>query len=152
MSRDIAGSKANTGAAGSSLTSELFNASTYKPTQGRIVRQLTALAIGLIVALGNWRLYATLSDSTSNNAIAVGVPAVLLLAGLWISYRLINWPRFADFLIAVEAEMKKVTWPSRDEVKRASIVVIVTIAILAISLFLFDVFWQAFFDALWATA
>lgn len=152
MSRDIAGSKANAGSSESSLTSELFHASTYKPTQGRIVRQLTALAIGLIVALGCWSLYTTLTDSTSNNAIVVGVPAALLVIGLWISYRLINWPRFADFLIAVEAEMKKVTWPSREEVKRASVVVIVTIAILAISLFLFDVFWQAFFDALWATA
>jgi preprotein translocase subunit SecE len=152
VSREIAGSKANAGGSESSLTSELFHVSTYKPTQGRIVRQLTALAIGLIVALGCWSLYTTLSDTTPNNAIAVGVPAVLLLLGLWISYRLINWPRFADFLIAVEAEMKKVTWPSREEVKRASVVVIVTIAILAVSLFLFDVVWQAFFNALWATA
>ncbi|PAY17315.1 preprotein translocase subunit SecE [Rhodopirellula sp. SM50] len=152
MSRDIAGSKASTAPSGGSLSSELFHASVYKPNQGRIVRQLTVLAIWLIVALGAWRLYATLDGSTSNKAIAVGIPAGILLAGLWIGFRLINWPRFADFLIAVEAEMKKVTWPSRDEVKRASVVVIVTIAILAISLFLFDVFWQAFFDALWATA
>lgn len=152
MSRDIAGSKANTATSGSSLKSELFHAAVYKPNQGRIVRQLTVLAIWLVVALGCWRLYATLDGSTSNKAIAVGVPGALLLAGLWIGYRLINWPRFADFLIAVEAEMKKVTWPSREEVKRASVVVIVTIAILAISLFLFDIFWQAFFDALWATA
>ncbi len=151
MSRDIAGSKATTAADSSSLMSELFNAAVYKPNQGRIVRQLTVLAIGLIVALGNWRLYATLDGSTSNKAIAVGVPAGLLIVGLWICFRLIHWPRFADFLIAVEAEMKKVTWPSRDEVKRASVVVIVTIAILAISLFLFDIFWQAFFNALWAT-
>ncbi|MCO8120220.1 preprotein translocase subunit SecE [Stieleria sp. TO1_6] len=152
MSRDIAGSKTNTPTGDSSLANELLHAAVYKPNQGRIVRQLTALAIWLIVALGVWRLYATLTDSTSNMVVAVGIPAALLLAGLWIGYRLINWPRFADFLIAVEAEMKKVTWPSRDEVKRASVVVIVTIAILAISLFLFDVFWQAFFDALWATA
>ena len=152
VSRDIAGSKTNTAASGSSLMSELLHAAVYKPNQGRIVRQLTVLAIWLIVALGAWRLYATLNSTTSSNAVAVGFPAGILLAGLWIGYRLINWPRFADFLIAVEAEMKKVTWPSRDEVKRASIVVIVTIAILAISLFLFDVFWQAFFDALWKTA
>jgi preprotein translocase subunit SecE len=154
VSREIAGSKANTGGSESSLTSELFHASTYKPTQGRIVRQLTVLAIGLIVALGCWSLYTTLSnsDQSLSLAIVVGVPAVLLVVGLWISYRLINWPRFADFLIAVEAEMKKVTWPSREEVKRASVVVIVTIAILAVSLFLFDVVWHGFFNALWATA
>lgn len=152
VSRDIAGSKASTSASGSSLTSELFHASVYKPNQGRIVRQITVLAIWVIVALGCWRLYATLDGSIDNKAVAVGVPFGIVLAGFWIGFRLINWPRFADFLIAVEAEMKKVTWPSREEVKRASVVVIVTIAILAISLFLFDVFWQAFFDALWATA
>ena len=152
VSREIAGGKASSSATSPSLVSELFSAAVYKPTQGRIVRQITALAIWIIVALGVWRLYVTLDGSSSNNAIILGVPGVLLLAGLWVGYRLTNWSRFADFLIAVEAEMKKVTWPSRDEVKRASIVVIATIAILAISLFLFDVIWQAFFDALWATA
>jgi preprotein translocase subunit SecE len=129
--------------------SELFSGSVYKPNQGRIVRQVTALAVWLIVALGVWRLYATLGDAEYNNGVTVGIPAFLLLAGLWIGYRLVNWPRFADFLVAVEAEMKKVTWPSRAEVKRASVVVVVTIAILAISLFLFDLFWQAFFDFVW---
>ena len=152
MSREIAGSKTTSTSTGGSLTSELFSGAVYKPNQGRIVRQLTALAIWLVVALGAWRLYAPLDGSTSNSAIAVGIPAGLLIAGLWIGYRLVNWQRFADFLIAVEAEMKKVTWPSRDEVKRASVVVIVTIVILAVSLFLFDAFWQLLFDALWATA
>ena len=159
MSRDIAGSKSNSGTGENSLVGELLQTSVYKANQGRIVRQVTVVAIGLIVSLGVWRLYATLDgssssidDSVTRTAITVGVPAVILLAGLWICYRLVNWPRFADFLIAVEAEMKKVTWPSRDEVKRASIVVIVTIAVLAISLFLFDVVWQTFFNALWATA
>ena len=37
---------------------------------------------------------------------------LLLLLGLWIGYRLVNMPQFADFLIAVEAEMNKVSWPS----------------------------------------
>ncbi|MEO1617000.1 MAG: preprotein translocase subunit SecE [Planctomycetota bacterium] len=152
MSRDIAGSNGNSSASDSSLVNELFSASSYKPNQGRIVRQLTALAIGLVVALGCYALYTSLSGSSVGNGVAVGVPAALLLSGLWLAYRLTQWPRFADFLIAVEAEMKKVTWPSRDEVKRASIVVVVMIVILAVSLFLFDVFWQAFFDLLWSTA
>lgn len=152
MSRDIAGSK-TTSASEAPLLPELFQSSVYKPNQGRIVRQFTVLAIWIVVALGTWSLYSTLSGGAdSNNAIAVGVPTALLLGGLWIGYRLINWPRFADFLIAVEAEMKKVTWPSKDEVKRASVVVILTILILAVSLFLFDIIWKAIFDALWATA
>ena len=31
-----------------------------------------------------------------------------------------NMPRFADFLIAVEAEMNKVSWPSKAELIRSS--------------------------------
>lgn len=151
MSRDIASSKSSA-AVESTLTSELLRGASYKPTQGRIVRQLTGLAIGLVVALGTYALYSSLTGNGFGNGIAVGVPMGLLLSGLWIAYRLTQWPKFADFLIAVEAEMKKVTWPGRDEVKRASIVVIVMIVILAVSLFLFDVLWQGFFDLLWATA
>jgi len=69
----------------------------------------------------------------------------MLAAGLWFGFRVVNWPRFADFLISVEAEMGKVTWPSKSELIRASVVVIVTIVILAISLFMFDVVWQWLF-------
>ena len=32
----------------------------------------------------------------------------------WFAYRLVNLSSFADFLIAVEVEMTKVSWPSRD--------------------------------------
>ncbi|MCD0461286.1 preprotein translocase subunit SecE [Roseiconus lacunae] len=152
MSRDIAGSNANSTASGGSLLSELFHTSVFKPNQGRVVRQLTALSIWVIVALGCWSLYSTLNGSFSSNLLVVGAPGAILLIGFWIGFRLVNWPMFADFLIAVEAEMKKVSWPARDEVKRASIVVILTIVILAVSLFLFDIFWQAFFNMLWATA
>ena len=78
-------------------------------------------------------------------------PRVLLTLGLWFGYRVVNWPRFADFLIAVEAEMNKVTWPSKDELIRASIVVIFTIFFLATALFLFDVIWQYVFSTIGVT-
>ena len=51
-------------------------------------------------------------------------------------------PTFADFLIAVEAEMNKVSWPSRGELFRASIVVMLVIFVLAAVLFGFDVMWE----------
>jgi preprotein translocase subunit SecE len=151
VSRDLAG----TGSA--PLTSELLQTSVYKPNQGRIVRQLTALAVWVIVALGCWRLYGTLRgtfnpDSPAGPYMAPGIAAVLLMAGLWFGYRVVNWPRFADFLIAVEAEMNKVTWPSKDELIRASIVVIFTIFFLAMALFFFDVIWQAVFKYIGVTS
>lgn len=147
MSRDIAGSNSYP------LTTELFHTSVYKPNQGRIVRQLTALAIWVVVALGCWSLYGTLRGALESGSYMVpGIPAVILAAGVWFGYRVVNWPRFADFLIAVEAEMNKVTWPSKDELIRASIVVMFTIFFLAIALFMFDVVWQQFFSFIGVTS
>ncbi len=147
MSRDIAQTN------NASLSAELFHAAVYKPNQGRIVRQITALTIWIVVALGCWRLYATLGGYLEAGSYFIpGVPAVLLAIGTWVGFRLVNWPRFADFLIAVEAEMNKVTWPSKDELIRASIVVIFTIFFLAISLFFFDIIWQTFFTFIGVTS
>ena len=50
--------------------------------------------------------------------------------------------RFADFLIAVEAEMTKVSWPTRSELIRSSLVVIVTIVGFAVLLWFYDAFWS----------
>ncbi|MEM1228604.1 MAG: preprotein translocase subunit SecE [Planctomycetota bacterium] len=146
MSKDLT-------SAGAPLTSELFHAGFYKPTQGLIVRRLTALAIAVIVGLGCWRLSGFLPSVMGGRSLATnGISGVLLLAGLWFAFRLVNWPRFADFLIAVEAEMNKVTWPSKDELLRASIVVIFTIFFLAVTLFAFDVLWQFIFNVLGVTS
>jgi preprotein translocase subunit SecE len=129
------------------LSASLFQASVYKPSQGRIVRQMTALAIWVVVALGCYRLSVSLRGvfSQSNAWAEAAIPLLLFAAGVWFGFRVVNWPRFADFLVAVEAEMAKVSWPSKPELIRASIVVMVTILILAITLFLFDVVWQWFF-------
>ena len=146
MSRDIAGTNS------APLTSELFHAAVYKPNQGRIVRQLTCLAIWVVIGLGCWALYSTLRGNLDSGSYLVpGIPALALIAGAWFGFRVVNWPRFADFLIAVEAEMNKVTWPSKDELIRAAIVVIFTIFFLAIALFLFDIVWQQLFSFLGVT-
>ncbi len=122
---------------------KLFSFGLYKRTQGRIARQATFGAIALAVLLGCWQLSYYVFD-TAGAAVKYGIPGVLLLLGWWLTFRLVNWPRFADFLIAVEAEMNKVTWPSRQELIRASIVVLVTIFLLAAVLFLYDMFWRWF--------
>ena len=73
------------------------------------------------------------------------MPGAVLLIGWWLCYRLINLPKFADFLIAVEAEMTKVSWPTQTELFRSSLVVILFIVSLAALLFVFDLFWQWLF-------
>ncbi len=145
MSRDIAGTNSPP------LMRELFHAGVYKPNQGRIVRQLTCLVIWVIVALACWALFSSLRGGSSSGPTAALISAALASTGLWIGFRLVNWPRFADFLIAVEAEMNKVTWPGKDELVRAAFVVIFTIFFLAVSLFLFDIIWQQVFSTLGVT-
>jgi len=125
---------------------ELLRTGVYKRNQGRITRQVTFAVIAITVALGLWRLSETLLGQPAG--VQYGIPGVLLLGGLWMAYRLVNVPGFADFLIAVEAEMNKVSWPTRNELIRASLVVLVTIFLLAAVLFAFDYFWIVVFDFL----
>ncbi len=127
-----------------SFWAELFSAKLYKKNQGRLTRQLTALGIGVLVVLGAYTLSQAI-PATVRTSIRVGIPTILAVAGLWITYRLVNFPRFADFLIAVEAEMDKVTWPSREELFRASWLVIFMMLFLGALLFVYDIFWQWFF-------
>ena len=101
---------------------ELFRVGLYKRTQGKIARQVTAAVLWVIAALGAWRLSATWIDKSI--AMQYGVPLLIFAFGAWIAYRLVNVPAFADFLISVEAEMNKVSWPGREELIRASFVVI----------------------------
>jgi len=61
------------------------------------------------------------------------------------AYRLVNFPRFADFLISVEAEVSKVTWATWDQLWRSTAVVIVIMFLLAFLLLAFDMFWQFIF-------
>ncbi|MEN6449928.1 MAG: preprotein translocase subunit SecE [Thermoguttaceae bacterium] len=119
---------------------ELVSVGVYKRTQGRITRQVTFFGLALTIALGLWRL-STLMSGTLQFAL----PLALLLITLWVCFRMVNVPAFADFLIAVEAEMNKVSWPTRSELFRASLVVLVMIFSLAVILFGFDWFWRVFF-------
>jgi preprotein translocase subunit SecE len=125
-----------------SFVGEIFHVGLYKPSQGRITRQVTCVVFWTVIALASFKLYQTLIQADVWRYIgSLG----LLIVGFWAAYRAVNFPRFADFLIAVEAEMNKVSWPSKGELIRSSVVVIFVIFMLAIVLFGYDVFWQYLF-------
>ncbi len=135
-------------AASASIWHELFlQTGLYKRNQGRIARQVTWIALAGTVALGAWELYNAFSLNQSA-LLKYGVPGSVLVVGVWLSYRVVNLPRFADFLIAVEAEMNKVSWPKRTELIRNSMVVIFVIFFLAILLFGYDLIWRTVFTAI----
>ena len=96
---------------------EFLRVGVYKRNQGRIVRQVTFAAMALALLIGLWRMILLLRGYGDSCPpwLCYGLPAVLAVVGLWAAYRSVNLPAFADFLIAVEAEMNKVSWPSRGE-------------------------------------
>ena len=71
------------------------------------------------------------------------VMGIVALLGVWFSYRIVHWYKFAEFLIAVQNEMAKVSWPKKPELINSSIVVILTMFLFTLVLFVYDLVWQA---------
>lgn len=69
------------------------------------------------------------------------VPILLSMALVWLAWRIVNIPSFADFLIATEAEMNKVSWTTRRRLFQDTIVVLVTMFIMTAFLFIIDIVW-----------
>ncbi|MEO0530079.1 MAG: preprotein translocase subunit SecE, partial [Planctomycetota bacterium] len=90
------------------------------------------------VAAGAWSLNTYMQAEGYAAQWTIGVPLAVLAASGWAAFRLIQLPKFAEFLIAVEAEMGKVSWPTQSELLKASGVVIFVIFGLAGLLFLYD--------------
>ena len=73
---------------------------------------------------------------------------LIALFGMWFGFRLINWTTFADFLISVEGEMAKVSWPGKAELRSSTIVVLVVFAFLAGMLLIYDLLLLSLFKAI----
>ena len=138
--------KQKTASMGSFLQELILSVDVYKQKQGRITRQTTCGVIWVTFGLAAYLLYGNIGSSDAVWMPQYTVPIGTLALGLWLGFRLVNVPAFADFLIAVEAEVNKVSWPSKAELMRAVIVVILVIFLLAATLFSFDLVWQEFFE------
>lgn len=126
----------------------LFQARLYKPTQGRIVRQVAFAVAALVAGLAAYQVSNMGWVSFVTGSARYLVLVALALIGFWIAFRAVNYPRFADFLISVEAEMNKVSWPSKAELWRATGVVIFVIFAMSLLLFMFDAIWSYLFQLL----
>lgn len=125
----------------SQFMTALFTVGMVKPSQGRVVRQVTFFSLAILFSLLAWEIGRHM-DTLSLHYIVFGVVTAL---GAWVAYRIINIPVFADFLIGTEAEMRKVTWPTQQELVRGSVVVMVVILGLAAAMFVFDLMWAWIF-------
>ena len=126
----------------------------YKKGQGSIAR-LLSLGGSLLLLLWSGRsLWVYLSGFTSlagESATLVTVPTVgldiniALLIAVVVMFAsaagvvwTLNRPRLVDLLIETEAEMKKVSWPSRQEAWNSSVIVVITVVVMMGLLFFYD--------------
>jgi preprotein translocase subunit SecE len=61
-------------------------------------------------------------------------------------------PTLSTLMNEVVVELKKVTWPTGKETRSATVVVIITVFIMALFLGVFDLFWSKFMDALYPSS
>jgi preprotein translocase subunit SecE len=120
----------------------------YKPGQGKYTRLWTGFVVGVIAALGCWQLYEMLNSWVTNLVVVMVVPVAVFVALGLLVYWLLNKPSVADFLIAAEGELKKVSWSSRREIMVSTIVVIVVVVSMAVLLGATDLLFTLVFKAI----
>ena len=117
----------------------------YKRGQGKYTRLCSAFAGAIIAGLGCLGLYKRLQATDVGLWVETMVPAGLFVAlALFISW-LMNKHSVADFMIAAESEMKKVSWSSKQEIAVSTFIVIVVVVLMALLLGATDVIFNWFF-------
>jgi preprotein translocase subunit SecE len=141
------GSSADSKSRFAPFLANLTHTSLYKPLQGKQARLWTAVGLGLIIVFGLYEVFQAIKDSSGNmmaSTVSGSIGAVLA----WFTFRLLEFPPFVEFLIATEAEMNKVSWTSREDLKRATTVVLVTVLLMAVFLFGVDWLWSSLLQLL----
>jgi preprotein translocase SecE subunit len=153
-----------------------YHARHFKASQGVKVRRGTIIALltlggcgiytmithGWLRGASDWILplpftTTTVPEGTSSWGLYVlpdlrySVPLLLIGLMAWMAWRIVNWPAFADFLIATEAEMNKVSWTTRKRLVQDTIVVLVTVFLLTVFLFVIDILWIRVLSAPWVS-
>jgi preprotein translocase SecE subunit len=124
----------------------------FKPGQGYWTRVMSAIGWGLLILMGAlWfsDLFAGVRIADVENIYirAVAFIVIVLVFGALLYYLIGRKPRFVDFLIATEGEMKKVNWSTRKEIMGMTWVVIgLTIILTLILTFLDFVLLFPFFE------
>lgn len=149
-----------------------FHMKGYKSNQGLRVRRGTLVSLLIIGCTGiyafarrsvidtsadEWFWWIPYTTTASDTKLYLPImfhvgtlfPLLLISAIFWVSWRLVNWPTFADFLIATDAEMNKVSWTTRKRLVQDTIVVLATTFLLTAFLFCIDILWIKILGSSW---
>ena len=140
----------------------------YKQNEATRTRGLIAVLLAVLLGYGLVQLHDFLAigfwkDDLAGNLLGDDFPVsprviIVVVLGVLSAvaiYVLCNHPRVVDFLIDTEKEMQNVSWAPRHEVISSSIVVVITVVVLALYLGLVDyalvmakdrVPWDSFWD------
>jgi len=133
-----------------------FSTAGYKKSLGIRARRITILGILLLGGTGvyslsspgtlpnDWILTLPFEDPSSFTLLPdahIAIPVILLAFTLWFAWRAVNVPTFAEFLIATEAEMNKVSWSPKKRLAQDTVVVLTTTLLMALFLLVVDLFW-----------
>jgi preprotein translocase subunit SecE len=110
------------------------NLALYKPGQAKAARWSAYLLGSLLAFFGVLSLYGTINVPGSQvyveNLPVVGsitlykiIAVCVFVLAVYALHLILNRPTMVDLLIDTEQELKKVSWPSRLEVKNATLVV-----------------------------
>ena len=117
----------------------------YKRSQGKYTRLYSAFGAVIVSGLGCFALYSKLQANDLGLWVETMVPVGLFAALGFLIFWLTNKPQVADFLIAAEGEMKKVSWSSRKEVAVSTFIVILVVFLMAALLGITDLGFLYFF-------
>ena len=138
---------------------------TYKAGQGSLPRLTAWVAILIALALGCAELYTWIQDPLTDTSLIPGVELfedlpffgtkfswkfvlciAIFVAGLWLVRRVLTKKSTVDALIETEQELRKVSWPTKDESINATGVVILVSVLLTAALFSFDLLFNRLFS------
>ncbi len=133
-----------------------FSTAGYKKSLGVRARRLTVLGILLLGGSGvyslmfqgtlpkDWVLDLPFEDPSRFILLPDAqyvIPGLLLALTVWFAWRVVNVPTFAEFLIATEAEMNKVSWTPKKRLAQDTVVVLTTTLLMTLFLLVVDLFW-----------
>ena len=123
--------------------------SIYKKGQGYYTRVYTAIGYALLVLWGAYwltRQMDVLDMGVAQTYVQAGAAVLFISIFSYLGYLFIGRrKRSVDFLVATEAEMKKVNWSTRREVTGSTFIVIVISFFIALLCWLFDNVFAWFF-------